>query len=233
MLVCAFPRAFCAVCLEFVFFPAVHHVPPCWNYWWVSRGKRTSNTRNLLIYWPLMQTVACFILLYPLLIFWYNPSMITLRCCLTEVSLKCHYSDGNHWSLSLSLCTDCLCPVWMEVETSPHHRCQCCCVSCGGGKTHTLIYTHMVTVDVFLMFSFCFFMQCAHLSHIAGLILCCEKKCFKVRMLLSSKRQTVVSVIVNTWSMWLFLTLFWWTVCICKAFEIPQSSIRLSCLILG
>lgn len=44
VLVCPLPRAFCAVCLEFVYFPAVHHVPPCSKHWRFSRGKTRTFT---------------------------------------------------------------------------------------------------------------------------------------------------------------------------------------------
>lgn len=46
------------------------------------------------------------------------------------------------------------------------------------------ICKHIATVDLFLMFSFCFFMQCAHLCLInwtAGSVLCEQKWCAKVK----------------------------------------------------
>lgn len=41
--VCALLRAFCCVYIEFVCFPAVHHVTPCGKHRCVSRGRNTFN----------------------------------------------------------------------------------------------------------------------------------------------------------------------------------------------
>lgn len=200
MLTCPLPRAFCAVCLEFVCFPAVHHVPPCWKYWRVSRGKKRKKQTPLL---SSGADCSLFYQLYTLLKFLYNIK-IQYVISLRSAWLKCcRHIKALKRSCFISLCTDCLCPVWLEVKTLPHHLSQCCCVCFGGGKTHT--WTHGVTADVFLMFSFCFFHAvCSSLSHLAGQQdqSCDVRRNYVVmwKCFLSSKRQITVSVIISTLS---------------------------------
>lgn len=145
MLVCLLLRAFCGVCLEFVFFPALYHVPPCPRHWRFSRGKKMSNTRNLM--------------------FWYD---IKGQSVINKVlqSHKALWSALEYLSLCLSLCTDCLCPVWVEGKTLPHHSSQCCCVCFGGGKKHT--WTHGNSRCFSSCSVFVFHAVCSSLSHLAG-----------------------------------------------------------------